>query len=225
MRAPISVIIPTLNAEADLARCLASLGEGLAAGLIRELVISDGESGDATRAIAEAAGAEVVCGAAGRGGQLRRGAAAAKGVWLLVIHADTELSAGWVEEVQAHITTERAACFRLAFRTKGRAARFVAGWANLRSRVFGLPYGDQGLLVSRAAYDAAGGYPDWPLMEDVALVRRLPRVRLLRSTACTGADRYLRDGWFRRGARNLWALARYFCGVSPETLGQEYHRR
>ncbi|TMV09607.1 glycosyltransferase [Ruegeria sediminis] len=225
MPAPISIVIPTLNAEEDLPKTLEALMEGLQAGLICELVVSDGGSSDHTAKIAESAGAQIVNGPPSRGGQLRRGCAAAKGDWLLVLHADSVLEPGWAQAVLSHLeTTPRPAAFRLGFRAKGFWPLWVAGWANLRSRVFGLPYGDQGLLVSRSDYDAAGGYPDQPLMEDVALVRALPRAGLLPARALTSAERYRRSGWLRRGARNLWTLARYFLGVDPERLAQAYRR-
>ncbi|MEL6317651.1 MAG: glycosyltransferase, partial [Pseudomonadota bacterium] len=184
MRAPISVVIPTLNAAEGLGPTLASLAEGLAEGLIAELILSDGGSEDAIAEVAEAVGARLVSGPAGRGGQLARGAAAARGAWLLFLHADTRLPAGWSAAARAHLESAarrpegaagRAAVFRLAFDDESLAARWVAGWANLRTRVFALPYGDQGLLISRALYDAVDGYPDQPLMEDVAIARRLGR--------------------------------------------------
>ena len=115
MRAPISVVIPTLDAEAGLPATLTSLAEGLSAGLIRELVVSDGGSTDATRAIAEAAGAVWVPGTASRGGQLRRGAKAAAGAWLMFLHADTVLRPGWARVVEDHLPRAEAAHFRLAF--------------------------------------------------------------------------------------------------------------
>lgn len=225
MRAPISVIIPTLNAEGDLPACLASLGEGLAAGLIRELIVSDGGSEDQTLAIAEAAGAKIVTGAPGRGAQLRRGCAESAGEWLLVLHADTILGAGWTEAVTGHLPQSSPAVFHLRFRARGVSPYYIARWANVRTRIFSLPYGDQGLLVTRADYDEAGGYPDIPLMEDVSLIRALPRVRLLPAIAETGADRYERDGWTRRGFRNHWTMIRYLCGVAPEHLVKGYERR
>ena len=224
MRAPISIVIPTLNAQADLPQCLAALTEGLHAGLIRELIVTDGGSGDATRAVAEAAGAVIVTGAPSRGGQLRRGVEAARGEWLLVIHADTVLAPGWTQAVHAALDTGGAWAFRLRFDAKGPWPVLVAGWANLRTRAFGLPYGDQGLLLPMADYAVTGGYPDIPLMEDVALVRALGRVRVLDAVAVTSAERYRRQGWLRRGARNLLTLARYLAGADPERLGQGYRR-
>jgi rSAM/selenodomain-associated transferase 2 len=224
MPAPISLVVPTRDAAADLPRLLASATEGLGAGLLRELVVSDGGSTDATEDIAQAAGATWIAGPPGRGGQLRRGCAAARGDWLLVLHADTALPPGWTEPVGAALgAPDIAHAFRLAFRAEGLAPRWVAGWANLRSRVAGLPYGDQGLLIARELYDAAGGYPDQPLMEDVALALALRgRLRLLPATVSTGAERYVAEGWARRGARNLWTLARYGAGVPPERLVRGY---
>ena len=81
------------------------------------------------------------------------------------------------------------------------------------------------LGVRASAYDAAGGYPDIPLMEDVALVRALPRVTVLPVTARTSARRYVADGWLRRGSRNLLTLARYACGTDPHALSRSYRRR
>ncbi len=224
MRAPVSVVIPTLNAEADLGPCLASLGEGLRAGILRELVISDGGSTDATRSVAASAGAIWVEGPPGRGGQLRRGIAATGGPWLLVLHADTTLTPDWPDAVLAGIETGRPGYFRLQFRARGLGAAWVASWANLRARRLGLPFGDQGLLVSRADYDAAGGYPDIPLMEDLALARALPRPRPLAAIATTGAERYRARGWLRQGAANLWRQARFLAGADPQDLARGYRR-
>ncbi|AAV94540.1 TIGR04283 family arsenosugar biosynthesis glycosyltransferase [Ruegeria pomeroyi] len=226
MPAPLSIVIPTLQAESSLPRLLEALIEGLPNGLIREVIVSDGGSQDATRAIAEAAGAQVLNGPPSRGGQLRHGCDAARGDWLLVLHADTLPDPGWAGVVADHIAArEDAACFRLAFRARGPGAAWVAGWANLRTRLFGLPYGDQGLLIRRRDYQTAGGYPDQLLMEDVHLVRALSRAPvLLPHRALTGAERYLRSGWLRRGARNLWTLMRYFAGTDPEALARAYRR-
>ncbi|WP_424984454.1 TIGR04283 family arsenosugar biosynthesis glycosyltransferase [Microbulbifer sp. S227A] len=227
MPAEISIVIPTLNAQAHLPACLAALMEGLSAGLIRELIVSDGGSTDATCRIADEAGAVLMTGPASRGGQLSRGIAKARGRWLLVLHADTQLAPGWAAVVEDHLANGQgqSAYFRLAFRARGVMPAWVAGWANLRSRLFGLPYGDQGLLLLRTVHDRVGGYPDQPLMEDVALVRALPRPLVaLPVGALTSAERYREAGWLRRGARNLWTLARYFAGADPETLAAAYRR-
>lgn len=226
MAAQITVIVPTLNAEKTLSGCLEALMEGLTAGLIRELIVTDGGSSDITCKIADEAGAVVLSGPASRGGQLRRAGARAQGKWLLILHADTELEQGWSRVVSDYLEENSGpAYFRLGFRAHGVMPSWVAGWANVRSGVFGLPYGDQGLLVQRLHYEQAGGYPDQPLMEDVALIRALrPSLTGLPIRAITGAERYQRAGWLRRGARNIWTLGRYLIGTDPEQLAQAYRR-
>ncbi len=217
------MIVPTRDAANGLPVLLSGLMEGVEAGLIRELIVSDGGSGDATARIAEGAGAIWCEGPPSRGGQLRRGVALAGGEWLLFLHADTGLPVGWSEAVVAQMGDGRPAYFRLAFDAQGLAPGLVAGWANLRSRLFHLPYGDQGLLISRSDYDAVGGYPDTPLMEDVAIARRLgARLRMMPLTVRTSASRYRQDGWLRRGARNLSLLLRYLAGADPEDLRRRY---
>ncbi len=229
MRAPLSVIIPTLNAAAQVPRTAACLFEGLDAGLVRELVLSDGDEGgdgggDAIAEVAEALGAKLVTGPAGRGGQLARGAAAAQGDWLLFLHADTHLSPGWAQAVAAHIRDRpgRAGWFRLRFRGGALAGRIVAGWANLRSRA-GLPYGDQGLLISRELYESVGGFPEIALMEDVAIARRLRgRLSPLEAFADTDPARFQRRGWLRQGTSNLLRLLRFRLGADPDKLARRY---
>ena len=131
----------------------------------------------------------VVSGVTSRGGQLRCGVAASRGEWVMVLHSDTILQDGWAREVQKRMH-EGPLCFSLAFRAPGIAAKLVAAWANLRTDVLRLPYGDQGLLLRHKDYDAAGGYLDQPLMEDVALVCALAqRVRRIRAHAFTGAKK------------------------------------
>lgn len=228
MPAPLSVVVPTLDAGDALPGCLAALIEGLQAGLIRELVVSDGGSTDATRQIADAAGAIWVDGPAGRGGQIARGVRAASAPWVLILHADSRLDPGWSDAVAAHVASrpEKAGYFRLRFRAEGAAPRLVAGWANFRSRAFGLPYGDQGLLARTSLLASVGGVPEHPLMEDVALSRALKgRLVQMHATSATSAARYEAEGWARRGARNLLILARYSLGADPEKLARSYQVR
>jgi rSAM/selenodomain-associated transferase 2 len=224
----ISVVIPTLNAERHLPRALAPLVEGVARGLVKQVIVSDGGSTDETLTVADAAGCDVVTGERGRGRQLRAGAKIAKGKWLLFLHADTVLGPEWAAEAERFIAEPqarwRAAAFRLAFDDASTAARRVAFWAGLRASVLKLPYGDQGLLISRFLYDALGGYADIPLMEDVDLVRRIGRKRLvlLRAEAVTSAEKYRRDGYDRRAWRNLMLMARYLMGADPAVLAKAY---
>ncbi len=224
----LSIIIPTLDAEDRLPGCLDALAPARRRGLLGEVVVADGGSRDRTAEVARAQGARVVALAPGRGRQLAAGAAAARGDWLLFLHADTRLAPGWDTAVEAHLarpdSAARAAAFRLAYDEDTAPARRVAALANWRTRRLGLPYGDQGLLIARQLYDSVGGYPELPLMEDVALVRRLGRRRLtlLEATAVTSAERYRRQGWWTRPLRNLGVLSLYFLGVPPATLKRLY---
>lgn len=226
MPAPLSIVIPTLNAGAELPLCLESLMPGLEAGLIREVIVADGGSEDATAKIAGSMGATLVTGARGRGAQLAAGAAAARGDWLMFLHADTALSRDWAERTGDHVMTkpDYAAFFELRFRSDARAARTLEKRANRRARMLGLPYGDQGLLISRKLYDEVGGYADVPLMEDVMIVRAIGKRRLvqLNAEARTSAAKYERDGWSRRSFRNAVLLTRFLLGARPEALAKHY---
>lgn len=227
MPAPLSIIIPTLNPGAGLGALVASLIEGLDAGLVAELILSDGGSAQDLAELASDLGAVLVTGGAGRGRQMQRGAAKAKGRWLLFLHADTCLQPGWSQTVIAHLhqNSDHAGYFRLKFDASGVRPALVAFWANLRSRLLGLPYGDQGLLIPRRLYDDIGGYQAIPLMEDVAMSRALRgRLTGLNGVAVTSAAKYQQQGWLRRSLRNSWTLARYFAGIDPEKLARQYRR-
>lgn len=147
-------------------------------------------------------------------------------MWMLFLHADTRLPPGWLAVAMAHMHEhgEVAGAFRFALDDPAWQARIVEAGVRLRIALFALPYGDQGLLVPRALYDAVGGYRPLPLMEDVELVRRIGRrrLRMLRAPAVTSAERWRRDGWLRRSARNLGCLALYALGVSPARIAKLY---
>ena len=210
----LSVVIPALNAAATLADCLGGVAEA------DEIVVVDGGSTDDTARIAEARGARLVRSERGRGVQLTAGAEATRSDWLLFLHADTRLGPAWRAEADAHLAAHpaEAACFRFQLADPAWQARLVERGVRLRR----FPYGDQGLLVSREVYARVGGYRPIPLMEDVDLVRRIGRVRVLSEFAWTSATRWRRDGWARRSARNLGIRLLYGLGASPERLARLY---
>jgi rSAM/selenodomain-associated transferase 2 len=226
----ISVVIPTLNAGKGLAKTLAALVPGAVDGVIREVIVSDGGSSDETMAIADAAGCKVVSGPAGRGVQLAAGAARARADWLLFLHADTALAEGWLGATTDFLAREegnempRAAAFRFALDMPGARARALEHMVALRCLAFALPYGDQGLLIARRHYDEIGGFAPLRIMEDVHLMRRIPRRRLamLPVRAVTGADRFAREGFTRRSARNLACLSLYYLRVPPRVIARLY---
>ncbi|HUU65790.1 MAG TPA: TIGR04283 family arsenosugar biosynthesis glycosyltransferase [Methyloceanibacter sp.] len=227
----ISVVIPTFNAAPTLVHTLSALVPALVHGVVQDAIIADGGSTDDTCAIADAAGTHLVEAPRGRGTQLDAGAALARGDWLLFLHADTVLEPGWAEEAEAfmeRVQTGRrpqaAAYFRFVLDDDGFMPRLVESFVALRCLLFALPYGDQGLLISRALYNRLGGFRPLPLMEDVDLVRRLKRRELVRlkSRAVTSAQRYQREGYLVRGFRNLGLMLLYYLRVPPRVLARLY---
>ncbi len=226
MNAPLSIIIPTYNSQCDLPETVASLFEGLQEGLIKELIISDSSEHSLIKQMADKIGAVYIKSAKGRGIQLREGACNATGEWMLFLHADTHLELGWNKAVLQFIRShsDKAGYFRLKFRQYGFFPLMVARWANLRSVVFDLPYGDQGLLISKSLYEQSGGFRAIPLMEDVELCRKLQgKLVMLNGIASTSAQRQVRKGWLRSGIGNLWILIQYYLGKSPEKLFEKYY--
>jgi len=226
--APLSVVIPTRDAALSLPATFAAVEPARGLGLLREIVVADGGSSDATAALAEAAGAMVVRAPHGRGLQLAAGATAARGEWLCFLHADTRLERGWCDAVARFISSpenrERAGYFAFRLDDDSAAARRLERMVAWRARAFGLPYGDQGLVIARRFYARLGGFPALPLMEDVALVRCIGKRRLVAigAAALTSAARYRRDGYVRRSLRNLLCLLLYFLGVPPRLIRHVY---
>ncbi len=222
----LTAVIPTLNAAERL-------GEGLTTlqGQVAAVVIADGGSSDATRAIAEAAGARVIAAPRGRGSQIAAGVAAVTTPWILVLHADTRPESGWQEAAGAFMAdptnARRAAYFRFALDDASPQARRLERAVAWRCRRLGLPYGDQGLLIARDVLAELGGFRAIPIMEDVDLVCRIGRARLvgLDVPFVTSATRWRAQGWWRRSARNLGCLGLWFLGVSPARIARVYAGR
>lgn len=221
----IAVVIPTLNEAVHLPRILADL----TCDIIADIIVTDGGSTDHTIQIAEAAGAEIITGPPGRGGQLRRGITAASVPWLLLLHADSTLHPGWQEAITTRLNNADGSCAfygRLRFAGANPRARLLEALVHLRCAVLRLPYGDQALLIHRDLLASVGGIPDLPLMEDVALARILGRRRLapMAITVKTDAIAYQRDGWLRRSLSNQWRLLRFLAGVPAAHLASRYRR-
>src|SRR5665213_2054479 len=180
----ISVIIPTANSERLLPRCFDSLITAAVRGLVRDVIVSDAGSADGTLEIADAAGAHIVHARKGRSAQLADGAAHAKNDWLLFLYPETALEPDWEIEAesfidQAVMERPRAAVFRFALEDFSGEARRAEAKAALRTALFALPYGDQGLLIPKRLYQKIGGYRALADMEDADIVRRVGRRRLV----------------------------------------------
>lgn len=218
-----SVVVPTRNEEPCVAGAVRS---ALAAGPGVEVVVVDGGSADRTREVAVAAGARVVESAPGRGVQLDAGARETAGEWLVFLHADTRLDAGWASAMRGLSGDVVGGAFRFALDSPRRRYRVIETGVALRCRLLQLPFGDQGIFARRAAYAAVGGFPPYPLMEDVAFIRRLRRAGRLAFPACralTSCRRWERSGVVSQTLRNWWLLGLYAAGRPPGRLARSYH--
>ncbi|MBY9067724.1 glycosyltransferase [Hyphomonas sp. WL0036] len=199
MPAPLSIIIPSLNAAADLPLCLESLMSGLEAGLIREVILVDGGSGDTTVKIAEATGARVIIAGGNRGRQIAAGAGAARGEWLLIVPPPVALSRDWAERAGDHIDTRpgKAAYFELHYRSDDRRARKLEQSANRYAERQALILPEHGLLISRKLLSEVTGN-NLPL-DEAAIAKALGRDRLvgLSAEARASAAVLEQNGWKR----------------------------
>lgn len=224
-RAVISVIIPTLNEAANIASTIQSArsGEGV------EVIVVDGGSTDATAAIARDLGVCLVESFPGRALQMNAAARRAGGDIFLFLHADTRLPKGYARAVRRTLRLPfvSAGAFSLLIDAHRPSIRFVAYWANWRSRVLGTPYGDQAIFLSAETFRAIGGYPELPIMEDFELIRRLSRrgkVVTVPHGVTTSARRWVNLGVLRTTLLNQLIVVSYLLGVSPLRLARWYRR-
>ena len=218
----ISVIIPTLNEGTRLTATLDQVRSVLPEA---ELIVADGGSTDDTVVIAEKAGALTVAAPRGRGPQLAAGAEAAHGQLLLFLHADTTLPADAAGVLNRAFADQRIliGTFRLSFDAGGRFLKTCAWFTRIDS-VF-TRFGDQGIAVRRDFYAQLGGFPAWPLFEDVELLRRARRTTRVASfpaSVTTSARRFERSGHLRQQCRNGWLLLRFLAGACPHRLAVQY---
>ena len=226
--ATLGVVIPTIDEAGHLPGLLADLAE---VPLRLRVVVSDGGSADDTLAVARAGGAACLSGPRGRATQMNAGARALDTPWLLFLHADSRLPPAARSALASALHSGNgpaAAHFLFRLRGRGWFWRLVETGQRLRERLTGLVYGDQGLLVRREAFEAVGGYPDLPLMEDVEMVRRLRRsggIARLPGPLVTSPRTYRRLGRWKVWLRNGAAISLYLAGVPPERLVRWYPER
>ena len=219
----ISVVIPTLNEEDTLAETVTAARTGVNT----EITVADGGSSDATRALAESLGATVVQRSGGRSVQMNAGAAASNGPILLFLHADTHLPLGYDTWIRRMLASGDAGAFRLSISTQSRLLRGIAAAANWRSRVLGLPYGDQALFMRRDLFCRIGGFPRAPIMEDYQMVRRINAfsgVGMLPVAVSTSPRRWQKLGIVRTTLTNQAMLAGYHLGVPEKRLASWYRK-
>lgn len=220
----LSIIIPTLDEAGTIEHLLGDLQPLRRAG--HQVLIVDGGSRDLTRELASNLGCEVFGAARGRATQMNAGAARARGEVLWFLHADTRVPGTAAEALLAAIAQGHV-WGRFAVRLSGTAAmlRVVEAAMNIRSCWTGLATGDQGIFVLRALFDAVDGYPEQPLMEDIALSKRLRRrgrLACVKTRLVTASRRWETQGIFKT-ILLMWRLRlAYALGADPDDLARRY---
>ena len=219
----LSIIIPTLDEERSIGATLDAVARSSAGA---EVIVVDGGSRDATVEVARGRGAKVVSAGRCRGRQMYDGSIRARGRVLWFLHADTLPSAGCVEAMSEALEDPSVAGgnFDVLFDGGRPAARFLT-WLYPQLRKLGLCYGDSGIFVRREAYELVGGFRDYPIFEDLDLVRRLRkvgRVAHLRARVTTSSRRFEGRSFALTFARWSFLQALYWLGVSPHTLARMY---
>ena len=221
----LSIIIPTLNEAGSIEDTISHLQKSKDV----EIVVVDGGSRDKTIELARSLGARVVLTEASKAAQMNAGAAASGGDVLLFLHADTHLPDNFDVKVMAAVNQDDfcAGAFSLGIDAQVRGLRFIERVANWRSRFFQMPYGDQALFVRRDLFNKIGGFPDFPIMEDFELIRRLRRkgkIIILPESVRTSPRRYLNFGIFKTWFLNQIIVVAYYIGVPPERMARWYRR-
>ena len=223
--ARLSVVMPALNEAAGMAAALQALAPLAARGA--QLLVADGGSVDDTVSLAQAGGAQVIDAPRGRALQMNAGAQQSCGDILLFLHADTRLPLDADRLIAQAIANGPQVWGRFDVRIEGkpRTLRVIAAFMNRRSRWTGIATGDQALFMTRAAFDAVGGFPAQPLMEDIEISKRLlklSRPACLRARVVTSGRRWETRGVWRT-VLLMWRLRlAYWRGATPERLAERY---
>jgi rSAM/selenodomain-associated transferase 2 len=223
--AKLSIIVPVLDEQACIGPALDALAPLRARGA--EVIVADGGSRDLTAATARPLADAVVTAPQGRGVQMNAGAAAATGDVLLFLHADTVLPPGADALVLdgLHRTGRVWGHFDVRIEGRGPLLPIIAAAMNARARLTGIATGDQAMFVTRTAFASAGGFPDIPLMEDVALSKRLKRIGppLCLDARVTTSGRRWDEGGAMRTMLLMWRLRlAYWLGAEPASLARRY---
>jgi rSAM/selenodomain-associated transferase 2 len=226
----LSIIVPALNEAANIAATLSPLQPMRTRGV--EVVLVDGGSSDDTCGIATSMVDRVLSSERGRAKQMNAGAAVASGDALLFLHADSLLPADgdeWIRKALAGPPWPpwQWGRFDVAISGTHFMLPVIAWFMNHRSRMTGIATGDQGIFVTRALFNEVGGFPDQPLMEDIALSARLRRVgpaACLRTAITTSGRRWEKHGVWRT-ILLMWRLRfSYYRGASPESIHRAYYK-
>lgn len=220
----LSVVVPMLNEAPGIAAALEAL-RPLRKNAV-EIIVVDGGSDDGTAALAASLADKVIAAPRGRALQMNAGADIATGDALLFLHADTRLPDDVFSLIEQALQSHAWGRFDVSIKGRSRWLPVIAAMMNLRSRLSGIATGDQAMFVSRAAFNAAGGFPEQPLMEDIELSKRLQRVgppACLRAKVATSGRRWDRHGAWRT-ILLMWRLRfDYWRGVPATRLVERYY--
>lgn len=223
----LSIVVPALNEAAGVVAALQALQTMRARGT--EIVFVDGGSTDGTAELARPLVDRLLVSRRGRARQMNAGAAVAQGRMLLFLHADTRLpeqaDRAVLDSAGEMPVGRQWGRFDVAIEGRSPWLKLVARMMNLRSRLTGIATGDQAIFVSRSAFTAVGGFPEIPLMEDIALsqaLKRLSRPVCLAARVTTSGRRWEKRGVWRTILLMWWLRLRYFLGADPARLALEY---
>ena len=223
----VTIVIPTYNSERTINNTLNILTK-----IFKNIIVVDGQSKDLTRKICNKYNTKLfTLKNNNRGIQLNLGSEKVFTNWILFLHADSILENTAIEEIEKFISSDenkyKAATFKLKFDQVNIYAFLLSKVVTFRSKYFKLPYGDQGLLISKTFYNKIGGYKNLPIMEDVEIIRNVGfrNIKILNSYIITDSIRYKSSGWLIRPFINLYCLTLYFLGFNIEIINKIYIRK
>ena len=220
----ISIVIATLNSENTIHNLIKSLKN-----TFPEIIIIDANSRDGTIKICKKYTNKIYYSSPGRGLQLHIGSKKSNSEWILFLHSDSVLDPNCIEKIDHFIknlqNVNKAGVFKLKVDHKNYIARIIEKYANARSKLLGLPYGDQGLLISRNFYNKIGGYKPLSIMEDVNIIRTIgpKNISILEAYIKTSPENYIKDGWIIRSFKNIFCLILYFFKFNNRTIYKIYY--
>ncbi|BDI14859.1 glycosyl transferase family 2 [Nostoc cf. commune SO-36] len=222
----ISIIIPAINEAVNIKEAIATTQPSTNI----EVMVVDSGSNDGTVEIAKSLGVKVISSfPPGRAVQMNAGVLAASGDILLFLHADTRLPTGFDEMIRTALQQPGAVAgaFKLQIDASLLSLRWVEWGVNVRSHIYQMPYGDQGIFLTKEVFQQIGNFPELPIMEDFELMRRLKRVGrivIIPTPVVTSARRWLQKGVFKTTLLNQIVIIAYLIGVSPERVRRWYRR-
>jgi rSAM/selenodomain-associated transferase 2 len=222
----VTIVIPTYNAQKTIDKTLNNVSKKF-----QNIIIIDGHSQDLTKKICKGYNTQFFTSKKNRGMQLKLGGEKANTNWIFFLHADSILQNDAIDEMAQFISIDknhyRAAAFKLKFNQKRIYASFLSKIVLFRSKYFKLPYGDQGLIISKTFYNKIGGFKPLPIMEDVEIVKNIgfKNIRILDSYIITDSIRYKTQGWLIRPLINLYCLSLYFLGFNINLINKIYKRK